>query len=162
MNDKKTQKKAMKICFAASSGGHLEQLLMLKPLMSKYESILVTEKTPYLEDMKIDSKLYTVPQVNRRELTALFKLIIITIKSLVIFLKEKPDVVVCTGVLAMIPICLYSKLFGKELIYIESFAKMESPTLTGKFLYPFADRFYVQWEDMKNFYPNAIYMGGIY
>lgn len=162
MNNKKNQKKAIKICFAASSGGHLEQLLMLKPLMSKYESILVTEKTPYLEDMKIDSKLYTVPQVNRRELTALFKLIIITIKSLKIFLKEKPDVVVCTGVLAMIPICLYSKLFGKELIYIESFAKMKSPTLTGKFLYPFADRFYVQWENMKNFYPNAIYMGGIY
>ena len=34
----------MKIVFAASSGGHLEQLLMLKPLMEKYDSILVTEK----------------------------------------------------------------------------------------------------------------------
>ena len=28
----------MKIVFAASSGGHYEQLLMLKPLMEKYES----------------------------------------------------------------------------------------------------------------------------
>ena len=37
----------MKIVFAASSGGHYEQLLMLKPLMEKYESVLVTEKTDY-------------------------------------------------------------------------------------------------------------------
>ena len=32
----------MKICFAASSGGHFEQLMMLKPLMEKYESFVVT------------------------------------------------------------------------------------------------------------------------
>ena len=36
-----------KICFAASSGGHFEQLMMLKPLMEKYESIIVTEHTGY-------------------------------------------------------------------------------------------------------------------
>ena len=42
----------MKIVFAASSGGHYEQLLMLKPLMEKYESVLVTEKTDYSADRK--------------------------------------------------------------------------------------------------------------
>ena len=52
--------------------------------------------------------------------------------------------------------------FGKKLVYIESFAKISSPTETGKFLYKFADRFYVQWKSMKKFYPNAIYLGGIY
>ena len=36
-----------KICFAASSGGHFEQISMLKPLMEKYDSFLVTEKTDY-------------------------------------------------------------------------------------------------------------------
>ena len=30
------KKKNVKICFAASSGGHYEQLMMLKPLMEKY------------------------------------------------------------------------------------------------------------------------------
>lgn len=51
--------------------------------------------------------------------------------SLKVYLKEKPDVVICTGVLAMIPICLIAKLMGKKLIYIESFAKVTSPTETG-------------------------------
>ena len=40
-----SQKK--KLCFAASSGGHFEQISMLKPLMEKYESCVVTEKTQY-------------------------------------------------------------------------------------------------------------------
>jgi len=83
-------------------------------------------------------------------------------KSLHIYIKEKPDVVITTGVLAMIPICLLAKLFRKKLIYIESFAKVTSPTQTGKLLYKYADRFYVQWESMLEIYPNAIYLGGIY
>lgn len=59
----------------------------------------------------------------------------------------------------MIPLCLIAKLFGKKLIYIESFAKVSSPTETGRFLYKFADRFYVQWKPMLQFYPKAIYLG---
>lgn len=78
------------------------------------------------------------------------------------FLKEKPDIIICTGVLAMIPICLVSKIAGKRLIYIESFAKVTSATLTGKLLYKFADQFYVQWKSMLKVYPKAIYLGGIY
>lgn len=50
----------------------------------------------------------------------------------------------------------------KKVVYIESFAKISSPTETGKLIYKFADRFYVQWESMKEFYPNALYLGGIY
>ena len=76
--------------------------------------------------------------------------------------KEKPDVVICTGVLAMIPICLMAKIAGRKLIYIESFAKVTSPTMTGKLLYRFADQFYVQWPQMLDIYPEAIYLGGIY
>lgn len=84
------------------------------------------------------------------------------VKSIKIYTKEKPDVIICTGVLAMIPMCLIMKLCRKKLIYIESFAKVTSATQTGKLLYKFADRFYVQWESMLNVYPDAIYMGGIY
>lgn len=150
----------MKICFAASSGGHYEQLMMLKPLMDKYESFVVTEKTSY--DVNNGQKTYYLPQTNRHEKTWVLKLLWIGIKSLYMFIKERPDAIICTGVLAMIPLCLICKLFGKKLIYIESFAKVTSPTLSGKLLYKYADQFYVQWESMKEIYPNAIYLGGIY
>ena len=57
---------------------------------------------------------------------------------------------------------LLSKIFHRKLIFIESFAKINSPTETGKLLYKFADQFYVQWEPMLDIYPNAIFLGGIY
>ena len=150
-----------KICFIASTGGHFEQLMMLKPLMDKYESFIVTEKTEYsvIED---DRKIYYLNQVNRHEKTFIFKMALNFIKSLNLFIKERPDVVISTGALATIPMCIFAKVFKKKIIFIESFAKVNSPTLTGKLVYKFADQFYVQWEQMKEHYPNAIFIGGIY
>ena len=54
------ERKEIKICFAASSGGHFEQLLMLKKLMEKYDSFIVTEKTLYAP-LSADIKLYYEP-----------------------------------------------------------------------------------------------------
>lgn len=153
--------KEVKLCFAASSGGHYEQLLRLEPLMKKYESFVITEETLYKTRIN-GEKMYYMKQVNRKEKTFIPRMITNTFRSLKIFFKEKPDVVICTGVLAMIPICLIAKLAGKKLIYIESFAKVTTATQSGKLLYKFADQFYVQWEQMLKIYPNAIYLGGIY
>ena len=155
------KEKNIKICFAASSGGHYEQLMMLKPLMEKYDSFVITEKTNYNVKAK-DEKIYYMNQVNRREKGFIWKMIQNIWKSAGIYRKEQPDVVICTGVLAMIPICIIAKVMGKKLIYIESFARVTSPTKTGKLLYKFADRFYVQWEPMLKFFPKALYLGGIY
>ena len=62
------------------------------------------------------------------------KLLILFIESFIIFIKERPEVVISTGALATVPICLLSKLFRKRLIYIESFSKITTPTMTGKFV----------------------------
>jgi hypothetical protein len=51
---------------------------------------------------------------------------------------------------------------GAKLVYIESFAKTDSPTMTGKLLSKWADRFYVQWESMLSVYPGARFVGGVY
>lgn len=150
-----------KICFIASSGGHFEQLMMLKPLMEKYESFVVTEKTNYSVSTK-NVKLYYLKQINRHEWKFIYYMVINMIKTMSIFLKENPSVVISTGALASMPMCIIAKLFRKKVIFIESFAKINSPTLTGKMVYKFADHFYVQWEEMKQFYPDAICKGGIY
>lgn len=155
------ENKKTKICFAASTGGHFEQLLMLKPLMEKYDSFVITEETVYKAEVK-GQRMYYMKMVNRKENAFIPRMIVNFLRSLTIYLKEKPDAVICTGVLAMIPICLIAKAAGKKLIYIESFAKVTSPTQTGRLMYRFADQFYVQWEQMLGVYPNAIYLGGIY
>ncbi|MDB8551631.1 PssD/Cps14F family polysaccharide biosynthesis glycosyltransferase [Turicibacter sanguinis] len=150
-----------KICFAASTGGHFEQLMMLKPLMKKYDSFIVTEKSQYsVENREI--KTYYLKQVNRKEKEVIFRILNNFYIALKILTKENPDVIISTGALATIPLCLIGKVLNKKIIYIESFAKINSPTLTGKLMYKFVDQFYVQWEEMLSIYPNAIYKGGVY
>lgn len=149
------------ICFAASSGGHYEQLMALEPLMHCYNSFVLTEHTHYQSKLR-EERTYFVPQVNRKEWSMPFRLIANVAESLAIFIKERPDIVITTGALAVIPMCMLAKLFGRKLVYIESFAKISSPTETGRLLYRFADRFYVQWDSMKEFYPKAMCVGSIY
>lgn len=150
-----------KVLFTASSGGHFEQLMMLKDLINEYDSVVLTEKTKYKVNA-YDAKLYTVCQVNRKELLFIFKFVYIFIKTLYIIIKERPDVVISLGALSTIPACIIMKIMKKKVIFIESFAKIDSPTLTGKLVYKFADLFLVQWESMKKFYPNAQCKGGLY
>ena len=151
----------LRVCFAASSGGHLSELMMLSPLMDQYDSFVVTEKTGY-KAVPEGMRCYRVFQVNRREWSCIPRMMANAFCSLKIHLKERPDVVICTGVLATVPLCLLCKLFGKKLVFIESYAKVKTPTRTGKLLYPFADRFYIQWPELKEFYPEAVFIGGIY
>jgi len=150
-----------KICLIASSGGHFEQILMLKSLINKYSGFIITEHTEYNVNVEGCTTYYLL-QVNRQEKKFPFLMILNFFKSFRIYMKEKPDVIISTGALSTIPICLIGKLFNKKIIFIESFAKVNSGTLTGKLMYRFADQFYVQWESMKEIYPKAIYVGGIY
>lgn len=151
----------MKLCMVASSGGHLEEISRLKKLVEKYDTFLVTEKSEFSVVNWIEKKYY-VSQINRKELLFIFKFIKLFFKSYSILKKEKPDVIISTGALASYPICLLGKMKKTKIIYIESFARVDSPSLTGKLMYKIADLFLVQWEEMMKVYPNAIYVGGIF
>lgn len=152
--------KSIKVIFAASSGGHLEQLLSLKRLMLRYNSLIVTERTGYAAKLPVRAEYLC--QVNRHEVLFPLKMLVNSFSSLRIMLRERPDAVVCTGVLACIPLCCLAKLMGSKVVYIESFAKTDSPTVSGQCVHRFADRFYVQWDSMLDVYPDARCVGGMY
>lgn len=152
--------KEKKICFAASSGGHLEEMSSLSSLVKKNDFVL-TEKSDFNSLDWCENVVY-VSQINRRELFFVVKFIGLFLRSFFLFLKERPDIIISTGALATYPISLLSKLFGKKVIYIESFARVDHASLTGKLLYKIADVFIVQWEEMLEVFPNAIYVGGIF
>jgi UDP-N-acetylglucosamine:LPS N-acetylglucosamine transferase len=90
---------------------------------------------------------------------SLLKFLINSVQSLVIVLKVRPSVVINTGGGISIACSLFAKLLGARLIFIESGARVRSPSRTGKFLYRFSDLFIVQWKSLLSFYPDAIYGG---
>ena len=58
--------------------------------------------------------------------------------------------------------CYIGKIFGVKIVYIETFANINTKTLAGKIIYPIADKFIVQWESMKKLYPKSEYFGGVF
>lgn len=150
-----------KVCMISSSGGHLEQIKQLKSVLQKFDCFYVVTRTKATEQMQ--AKHYIVSDlVRKNKITMILRIIKMAIEQLKVFLLEKPDVILTTGAAVAIPTCLFGKIFGKKVIYIESFARMTTPNKTGLLIYKFADLFIIQWEELKKYYPNAIYGGSIY
>jgi UDP-N-acetylglucosamine:LPS N-acetylglucosamine transferase len=141
----------MKICLTSQIGGHLFQLLQLKSIYEKYEFFFVTSKHESTRNLENAYYLHFnyEPRVT---LNMIIDFILNTIKSVKIINKERPKIIVTTGGHVSLPICIIGKIFGSKLIYIESFSRMNSKSLSGKIIYNIADVFLVQWKSMLNIY----------
>ena len=154
-----------KVLFISSTGGHLNELLQLSPLFEKYDSYIITEKDKANENLKqtYGERLYFLPYGTRAKLfTYIFKYLFLCFKTLYLYAKIRPKVIVTTGTHTAGPICILWKIFGSKIVYIETFANTNRKTATGRLLYPIADLFIVQWEEMLKIYPKAVYGGSIY
>jgi len=135
----------MKIALVCSAGGHLTEMQQLEKAYKGFRHFFVTferEDSRELENVRLVADPKRSP----------VKLVKNFFQSLGIFLGEKPDVVITTGAGMAVPFCCIAKLFGKKVIYIESFCRIEEPSLTGKVLYRVADIFLVQWEELLGKY----------
>jgi len=153
-----------KVLFISSTGGHLNELLQLDSLFKKYDSYLITEKTKTNINLKnkYNKVYYLVYGTKDHMFSYIFKFTYNIIKSFILYLKIRPKVIVTTGTHTAVPMCYIGKLFGSKIIFIETFANRTTKTLSGKLVYPIADKFMVQWESMLELYPKAIYAGWIY
>jgi UDP-N-acetylglucosamine:LPS N-acetylglucosamine transferase len=84
------------------------------------------------------------------------------IQTALIFLKENPDVVISTGAEIGYPALMMGRALGKNTIYIETLARINSPSLCGKLVYGKVNHFYVQWPQGKRFFPKAKYVGSVF
>lgn len=154
-----------RVLFISSTGGHFSELLQLKPLFNKYDSYIITEKDKTNENLKEEygDKLFFLPYGTRSKLfTYIFKYFYLCLKTIYLFFKIRPKYIVTTGTHTAVPICYLGKLFGCKIIFIETFANSKSKTLSGKMIYPIANLFIVQWKEMLDLYPKAVYGGSIY
>ena len=153
------------VLFISSTGGHLDELMQLKPLFDKYNYHIITEKTKSnikLKEKYKDKINYLVYGTKLHKFTYIFKLLYNCFKSLYFYIKFHPDYIITTGTHTAGPMCCIGKILGSKIIYIETFANINTKTSTGALIYHFADHFIVQWPSMKKIYPKAIDGGWIY
>jgi UDP-N-acetylglucosamine:LPS N-acetylglucosamine transferase len=137
-----------------AGGGHLTEALLATDGLI-IPRIIVTFRLPHTNSTLYNEICYYIVDPHK----SLLKFLINSVQSLVIVLKVRPSVVINTGGGISIACSLFAKLLGARLIFIESGARVRSPSRTGKFLYRFSDLFIVQWKSLLSFYPDAIYGG---
>lgn len=146
----------MKVVIACSTGGHLVEVRRLESVYKNYDYSYFTFDGGVARELAKTEKVVTIPNINRKKPHTW---IIGIILSLIAVIKTRPKVIISTGAGVVVFYCIFARLFGAKLIFIESMARIELPTLTARMLYPFTNLFIVQWPNLLKFFPKAKYLG---
>ncbi len=150
---------SLKICLAASAGGHISQLLKLKDAWRDYEVFFVTTTEVLRDKLQSQAPACFVGESNRNHP---LKALGVLVRCIRIIRQEKPTVVVSTGALHGCVICYLAKLLCQaKIVWVDSITNVEKPSLSGRLVYPLADLFILQWEELLAKYPKAEYAGAI-
>ena len=72
-----------------------------------------------------------------------------------------PELVLVNGPGTCVPVAVLARLAGARVIFVESWCRVESLSLTGRIMYWVAHRFVVHWPELVRRYPRAEYLGRI-
>lgn len=153
-----------KIFFISNSGGHLAQLLKLKPLFDKYDYLLITERKKANLWLKNRFNTYfTYPGGTGYNFTFFLNLFLNFFVAFFLLLKNRPKLIVTTGSYTVLPFIIFSKIFRIKTIYILTYARINSQSKADMIFYKLSDEFIIQWEEQIKNYPKAkLLKGGIY
>ncbi|TPX34346.1 hypothetical protein SmJEL517_g02965 [Synchytrium microbalum] len=183
----KSRTQAAKTCIVMGSGGHtgeMTRLLTHLPSHQFYPRCYLIASTDTISGSKAkelerevlsggegrDFRIVYIPR-SREVGQSWISTVGSTVGALVAcglrFWDVWPDVIVCNGPGTCIPIILvahFFKILGLKqtaVIFIESFARVESLSLTGRILYVtrMANKFVVQWPELQERYPRSLYSG---
>ncbi len=156
--------KKKKIILICSDGGHLAQILELKELFTQYDYLLISEKTEATIELKekYNIRFLKGRPKGERGIMFWFSVLANMFLSLRLLLTHYPKVIITTGSHTAVPMCILGKLFFVKVVWILSYARINTKAKSASLIYPIADKFIVQWETAQKLYPNSIYLGGIY
>lgn len=83
-------------------------------------------------------------------------------RTLLIFVRERPNVIITNGAEIAIPAVFIGRVLGCRIVFIEVWTRVRLPTLTGRLVYPLCDEFFVMWPDLLESYgPKGRFDGGL-
>lgn len=148
----------MRILLVSSGGGHLAQLLPLRPWWGTHERSWVTVRLPEVESaLAGETRTWSFSPTTRNIPNAVRNLAL----AWTTLRKTQPDVVISAGAGVSVPFFVVAKILGIRTVYIECFDRISMPTLSGRICYPLSDVFCVQWEEQREFYPDAVNIGAL-
>jgi beta-1,4-N-acetylglucosaminyltransferase len=148
----------VKIGLICSHGGHLTEMLELREAFAGHTVFYVTYLSERARVLAEHEHVYQIPNIG----VSLVRLLQATWLGAQILRRELPDALVSTGSEIALPFFYLAGLWRIPTIFVESVCRITSPSQTGRWVYPIASVFLVQWEALTQVYgPKARYAGGL-
>lgn len=147
----------MKIGLVCSHGGHQTELLYLMEAFKGHDIFFTTYDSP--RSKSLNYRKYLFPNFGQRPA----QVFLYIPKILSVLLRERPSLLVSNGAEIAIPFFYLGKLLGIKTMFIETYTRIDEPTVTGKMVYPVSNIFIVLWPEMlKKYGKKARYYGGLF
>jgi len=142
----------MDVILISSTGGHFRTLVNLKPFWQYRQRCWVTQKSHSTESVLMAEKVYWAYGPTNRNIKNLVKNLFLAWK---VIYQERPKLIITTGAGESVPFVIIGKLFGSQVIFVESITRVKDISLSAKLVLPLIDRLYVRWSSLKAKYPKA-------
>jgi len=151
----------LRICLAASGGGHLHEMFDLRGFWEDFDHYFVTEETPIAKSLGISERVHLVPAIAVGHFRAkpLFSVVRAAFENIRtawrIAKAERPELILSTGAGSVFFVVLFAKLSGAKYIHLEPFCRFETPSIFGRLVHRFADAVFIQAESLGRVWPHA-------
>lgn len=146
----------LKIGIVCSAGGHLTEVEQLLPALDGNDIFFVTYSGT--RGQQLTFRKYLFEDTGRRPLL----LLIFAWRFFRILRDERPDVLISTGAEIAVPFFYMARLLRIRTVFIESWCRTKTASVTARLVYPVADEFLVQWPDLlERFGEKAKYKGSV-
>ena len=149
---------ALLVC---TGGGHLLQLWTLRDAWSDHRSawVVASHEGSDVASLLAHERVHFAHSPAARSPKNFVRNLLLARRLL---RQLRPKVVVTTGAAVAVPFAWVARLRGVRVVYIESLARSESPSLSCRLVAPVADRIYVQWPELQAALPHARYAGTVF
>lgn len=152
------------VLLVCSTGGHLLQLVALREVWEDVTRVWVTfDKSDARALLRSEDVVHAHGPTNRTfGLTAVSN----TLRNLALAWRTigrtRPSVILTTGAGVAVPFAWVGRLRGARVVYLESFTRIDGPSLSCRLIAPVATRIYGQWPEFAQAVRGARYAGNVF
>ena len=147
------------LLLVSSVGGHLLQLVALRPAWSGFTREWVTFDAPDSRTLLAGERVVHAYGPTNRNVINLFRNLFLAVR---VVRRVRPLAVVTTGAGLAVPFALVARLLGCRVVYVETLARIDGPSLSLRLSRPFVSRTYVQWPELERALPQSRFCGTVF
>lgn len=153
----------MKLLVAASAGGHANDL---SALLERAEAMWPAKPAVYVTTAEVRAdafrstgmRVYVVREADRR---TPISAVVATFQTLRVIWRERPDAIVTTGAMPMAIMCVWGRLFGAKIAWVDCLSQVDTLSLSGRAIRRLAHLTLTQWPDVATRFRKVEYAGEV-